>query len=338
MIGSTPQKHTATHDEEFYLGVDGGGSKTLAIVVDRHGRERGRALAGSANYASVGQEEAVHQVQLAAERALQAAGAESRPRAAWIGLAGLDRPADHAVLSPRLATLADQVHVTNDAELPLAALEQAVGVVLIAGTGSIALGRDACGHLCRAGGWGYLLGDEGSGYDIGRQALQAATRAADGRGPHTSLLPRILAYWGLERAEDLIGVVYHGLETAAVARLATCVFAAAREGDRVARRIVGNAATELALAALVVSNQLEFSDNVVPLALAGSLLVREAPFRAQILRRLRARRRLGQVVIVEEPALSAAKAAIHLESVHSPPRSSSLQSRPYTSDEGRERR
>ncbi|WP_081838619.1 BadF/BadG/BcrA/BcrD ATPase family protein [Thermogemmatispora carboxidivorans] len=315
MMGSTAQQHAVMCDEEFYLGIDGGGSKTLAIAVDRHGRERGRALAGSANYASVGQEEAVRQVWLAAERALQAAGAKSRPRAAWIGLAGLDRPADHVVLYPPLAALADQVHVTNDAELPLAALEQAVGVVLIAGTGSIALGRDASGCLRRAGGWGYLLGDEGSGYDIGHQALQAATRAADGRGPHTSLLPRILADWGLERAEDLIGAVYHGLETAAVARLATCVFAAAREGDLVARRIVGNAATELALAALVVSNQLEFPDNVVPLALAGSLLVREAPFRAQILRRLRARRRLGQVVIVEEPALSAAKAAIHLESV-----------------------
>ncbi|WP_376795251.1 BadF/BadG/BcrA/BcrD ATPase family protein [Thermogemmatispora sp.] len=318
MMRSTSQKHAAIHDEDFYLGVDGGGSKTLAIVVDRYGHERGRALAGSANYASVGQEEAVRQVRLAAERALQAAGARSQPRAAWIGLAGLDRPADHAVLFPPLATLADQVYLTNDAELPLAALEQAIGLVLIAGTGSIALGRDARGRLRRAGGWGYLLGDEGSGYDIGRQALQAATRAADGRGPHTSLLPRILAHWGLERPEDLIGLVYHGLETAAIARLATCVFAAAREGDLVARRIVGHAATELALAALVVSDHLEFPENVLPVALAGSLLVREAPFRAQILRRLRARRRLGQVVIVEEPALSAAKAAIRLEAVRQP--------------------
>nr|BBH95657.1 N-acetylglucosamine kinase [Thermogemmatispora argillosa] len=324
-------------DEEFYLGVDGGGSKTLAIVVDRHGRERGRALAGSANYVSVGQEEAIRQVRLAAERALQAAGAVNRPRAAWIGLAGLDRPADHAVLSPPLATLAEQVYVTNDAELPLAALEQAIGVVLIAGTGSIALGRDACGRVRRAGGWGYLLGDEGSGYDIGRQALQAAARAADGRGPHTSLLPRILAHWGLERAEDLIGVVYHSQETAAIAQLATCVFAAAREGDPVARRIVGNAAAELALAALVVSHQLEFPENVVPLALAGSLLVREAPFRAQILRRLRARRRLGQVVIVEEPALSAAKAAIHLEAVRHPQSAALSTASTYPSDEGRGR-
>ncbi|MBX5450466.1 BadF/BadG/BcrA/BcrD ATPase family protein [Thermogemmatispora sp.] len=337
MMSNTSQKHGATRDEEFYLGVDGGGSKTLAIVVDRHGRERGRALAGRANYVSVGQEEAIRQVRQAAERALQAAGATSRPRAAWIGLAGLDRPADHAVLSPPLASLAEQVYVTNDAELPLAALEQAIGVVLIAGTGSIALGRDACGRVCRAGGWGYLLGDEGSGYDIGRQALQAAARAADGRGPHTSLLPRILAYWGLERAEDLLGVVYHGQETAAIAQLATCVFAAAREGDPVARRIVGNAAAELALAALVVSHQLEFPENVVPLALAGSLLVREAPFRAQILRRLRARRRLGQVVIVEEPALSAAKAAIHLEAIRYPHGAPLSTAGSYPSNEGRGR-
>jgi glucosamine kinase len=299
--------------EALYVGVDGGGSKTLAIVVDARGAERGRGLAGSANYASVGLERAIEQVRLAVEHAMKAAvgpGESLRPRAAWIGLAGLDRPADYEMLSPHLQPLAEQVHLTNDAELLLAALRQAVGVALIAGTGSIALGRDRHGRTARAGGWGHLLGDEGSGYEIGRLALQAAVRAADGRGPQTSLLPRILQRWELRHPEDLIGAVYHQRNIAQIAQLTTCVFAAARAGDAVARRIVRHAADELALAVQVVGARLDFPDGLIPLALGGSLLVHEAAFRSQILRRLRGHCQLGQVVVVAEPALSAARAAI----------------------------
>ncbi len=315
--GLSQEERVLSATDACYIGVDGGGSKTLAIVVDARGRERGRGLAGSANYASVGLARAVEQVHLAATRALQAAGCQHQPRGAWIGLAGMDRRVDLESVYPHVRTLAEHVHLTNDAELPLAALDQAIGVTLIAGTGSIALGRDMHGRTHRVGGWGHILGDEGSGYEIGRLALQAATRAADGRGPQTTLLPRILQHWELQRPEDLISAIYPERDTARIARVATCVFAAARDGDPVARTIVRHAAEELALAVLVVSNALDFPDGILPLALGGSLLVREAPFRAQILRRLRARRQLGQVVIVEEPALSAAQAAMGLDQIYS---------------------
>ncbi len=295
-----------------FLGIDGGGSKTLAVIVDAEGRERGRALAGSANYAAVGLEQAVANLHAAAEQAAQAAGCRLPVKAAWLGLAGVDRPADQALLLPRLQTLADSMRLTNDAELLLSALDDAVGVAIVAGTGSIALGRNARGATARAGGWGHILGDEGSGYEIGRLALQAATRAADGRGEATTLLERILAFWSLEQPDDLIGRVYSDDDKAAIARLSALVFSAAQAGDRVARKIAQHAADELALAALTVCVALDFSGGHVALALGGGLLIHEQRFQRQVLRRLRRRLALGQVAIVEQPALSAAQAAITL--------------------------
>jgi N-acetylglucosamine kinase-like BadF-type ATPase len=295
-----------------FLGIDGGGSKTLAVLVDAQGQERGRGLAGSSNYAAVGVEQAVANLHLAAQQAVQLAGCRLPVKAIWLGLAGVDRPADHALLLPHVQPLAETIRLTNDAELLLSALDDAVGVALVAGTGSIALGRDARGVIARAGGWGHILGDEGSGYDIGRLALQAAARAADGRGEATSLLERIMTAWNLERPDDIIGRVYGEDDKAAIARLSSLVFLAAQAGDRVARKIVQHAADELALAVFTVCAALDFSGKPVALALGGGLLIHESAFRSQALRRLRRRLALGRVVLVEQPALSAARAAITL--------------------------
>ena len=161
--------------------------------------------------------------------------------AACCGLAGVDRPADYALMRPLLRGLAAQVQLVNDAELALEALPGRCGVCLIAGTGSIALGRDPTGHQARTGGWGHIVGDEGSGYDIGRRALQAILQAADGRGPQTSLQAALLRAWELATPLDLIARVYPAQskvvvpEVADVARL---VFEQAAAGDPVARRIV----------------------------------------------------------------------------------------------------
>ena len=295
-----------------FLGIDGGGTKTLAVIVDAQGQERGRALTGSGNYQAVGVVEATAQLLAAAEQAAQIAGCQLPVEAAWLGLAGVDRPSDQALLLPRLQPLAESIRLTNDAELLLSALDDAVGVALVAGTGSIALGRDAHGATVRASGWGHILGDEGSGYEIGRLALQAATRAADGRGEATALLESILRTWGLKRPDDLIGRVYQNDDNTAIARLSSLVFLAAQNGDRVAQNIARHAADELALAALTVCNALDFSAGRVSIALGGGLLIHEKALRGQVLRRMRRRQPLGRVAIVEQPALSAARAAITL--------------------------
>lgn len=298
-----------THD--YVLGVDGGGSKTLAIVVDERGQECGRGLAGSSNYQAVGVPAAVRQVRAAVAGALEAAGAGGRSpcRAAWLGLAGIDRARDVALLLPRLRALAGTVRLTNDAELALGALPDQVGVALIAGTGAIALGRDAHGRIARASGWGHIMGDEGSGYTMGCQALRAAVRAADGRAPTTVLLARILEHWQLRAASELIEQVYGHEDKARIAGLAPLVLAAARAGDPAARRIVRASAAELALAVTTVCRQLRLDAQAVPLSLAGGLLLGDARLRAGVLRQVRGGSAQAPYTLVAEPALSAARAA-----------------------------
>lgn len=292
-----------------YLGVDGGGTKTLAVVVDAAGRERGRGMAGGANYNALGLAAALANLHAAIQAALNAAHATPPIAAAWIGLAGVDRPADRELLLPHLTPLARAVHLSNDAELALSALPSGAGIALIAGTGSIALGRDPAGATARAGGWGHLLGDEGSGYDIGRRAVQAALRAADGRGPATSLLPRILAHWELPAADAVLTRVYPVGDKTVLAALAPLVLDAAADGDPVARAIIGRAAAELATAARAVARALAFPNGRVPLVLGGTLLVHAESFREETLRRVRRALDLGPVAMVDQPALSAARAA-----------------------------
>ena len=298
----------------LFAGVDGGGSKTLAVVVDAAGRERGRGTAGSSNWAAVDLERAVAHVRAAVAEATDAAGGELPITAAWIGLAGVARPGDQDAFLPRLDGLAGRVRLTNDADLVLTALPGAAGVAAIAGTGSIILGRDPGGQTARAGGWGHVFGDEGSGYELGRAALQAAARAADGRGPATTLLAAILDHWRLTAPSDLIDRIYHdpGGDKAGIAQLAGLVSRAAAAGDPVARKLVAQAADELTLGIAAVAARLDFPDGRLPLALAGGLLVGEPGLRARVLRRVRRRFPLGPVAVVADPAASAARAAVAL--------------------------
>ncbi len=242
-------------DESLFLGVDGGGSKTLAIVVDGDGRERGRGGAAGSNHHSAGLMDAVAQVEHAVRQALDTAGANLPVAGAWLGLAGVDHAADETMLLPHLHHLSPALRLTNDAELLLGALPDAMGVALIAGTGAIALGRDKRGGHARASGWGHLIGDEGSGFAIGYASLRAATRMADGRGPATSLLSAIIETWELTAPSDMIAHVYTQSDKAKIARLAPLALSAWRAGDAAAGRIVRHAAAELALAVLAVDRR-----------------------------------------------------------------------------------
>ena len=267
----------------LYLGIDGGGSKTLAVIVDGAGHERGRGVAGSSNHEVVGLEQAVNAIHHAAERAAQAAGIALPVASAWLGLSGVDHPGDCERMAPRVSSLARDVRISNDAELALSALPRQVGVALIAGTGSIALGRDAAGRTARVGGWGHVFGDEGSGYAIGRAGLQAAARAADGRGPETLLLERILAAWELDAPESLLARVYQPFDKTVIAALAPLVLALATEGDEMAQRIEANAAHELSLAVTTVAHALDLPPGPLPLACAGGALVHHERLRGLVM-------------------------------------------------------
>jgi N-acetylmuramic acid 6-phosphate etherase len=285
-------------DHRLLLGIDGGGTHTVALlahVAAAGGTAThtvlGRGEAGPSNLQAVGPERALQALDEAVGRAFIAAGRGRCPVAvASFGLAGGDRPADQALIQEwaRRVGLAGRVLVTNDAAPLLAAgTPQGWGVALIAGTGSIAYGRNATGVTARAGGWGYLLGDEGSGYALALAGLQAVVRAADGRGKMTSLTERLLGHWGLRQPQELVPAVYRsGRDRAALAALGPLVLAAAEEGDAVAAELVTQAAGELAGLVAAVVRQLGLPPQEVPLALAGGLLVHSIPYRQAVLRGL----------------------------------------------------
>lgn len=287
--------------------VDGGGTKTLAIVMDRAGLERGRAVSGPSNYVADEIDRVVTNVTAAVEQAVQASGATLPIEALWVGLAGIDRPGARDMVAERLASLAREVRLTNDAQLLFGAFPDEVGIGLIAGTGSIALGQDQHGESARAGGWGYLIGDEGSGYDLGRRGIRAAVKAADGRGLQTMLLPMLLTHWGVEQPLQLLGPVYGERDKAVIAGCARLVFEAAEAYDPVAARLVQSGAAELASAAGAVEKSLDFYGAAVPLVLAGSLLVEQEGYRRMVLDRIEHQFDLGPVHVVEEPAAIAAR-------------------------------
>ncbi|MGO8948146.1 MAG: N-acetylglucosamine kinase [Ktedonobacterales bacterium] len=302
-----------TSSAQFYLGIDGGGSKTVAVIVDAEGNRHAQSQAGSANHHAVGLKTALANLHRAACSAADSAGCSLPLTASWIGIAGLDNAADHEILLPHLYSLATGIRLTNDAELVLSVLDHTVGVALIAGTGAIAVGRDGSGNYKRASGWGHILGDEGSGYDIGRQALQAAVRALDGRGEPTALAEAVMDYWKLRGPDDLLSLVYHRADKAEIARLSPLVFEIAQsKKDTIARRIIQRAARELALTALTVGNALDFAEGDMPLALGGSLLLFEADYRDQAVRSISRRRAVSTVALATDPALSAARAARYL--------------------------
>ena len=182
----------------------------------------------------------------------------------------------------------------------------------MAGTGSIAYGRRADGCTARAGGWGYLLGDEGSGYRIALEALQRVARAEDGRGMPTMLTRRLLTHLGLAAASELVPLVYGGrLDRAALAALAPLVLEEAEQGDPVAEAIVRGAAGELADLAGAVVRRLGWENVHVPLVLAGGVLVANAGYRERVVEAVRGWKIVPDpVVVVTEPVQGAVRLAL----------------------------
>jgi N-acetylglucosamine kinase-like BadF-type ATPase len=231
-------------------------------------------------------------------------------------MAGVGRAEDRALI----AVWADQVHlagkveVTSDAALlPAAGTPEGWGVALIAGTGSMAFARAPDGRTARGGGWGYLLGDEGSGYTLVLAGLQAVMRAADDRGPATSLRDRFLDKLGLREPAELVGAIYQGgRDRPALAALAPVVLEAAAKGDTVANSLVDQAAGELAQTLAAAARKLGLDQGVVPVALAGGLLLASPEYRERVLRAVAALGlQAGPVTLVHEPAQGALRLAMH---------------------------
>jgi glucosamine kinase len=265
------------------IGVDGGGSRTTVAVSrggDVIGRAEGPASAVRPGRALV----SATTIADAVRRALSAAGVLTGD-VLVAGVAGAGRETEARELQQALRGegIARTVVVTTDIAIALeGALGGGAGIVVSAGTGSIAIGRDAAGAEYRAGGYGWQMGDEGSGYAIGRAALGAVGRAIDCRGAETTLTDQLQA---ATRSDDFDGLVRWTATAgpAEVASLAAHVLAASAAGDPVAAAIVHYAAEELAQ--LVVSIRKRMGGPGVPVALAGGLL-HDAAFRSAVTGRL----------------------------------------------------
>ncbi len=285
----------------FIVAVDAGGTRTDCVVGTVHGEILVRSQAGPANYQVSGPEGMKDQILAAAGRArsLLPAGDEVFD-VAFVGAAGVDRPADRQQAAGILegAGLAARIAVDNDAAIALAGgtLGQP-GVVVIAGTGSVAFGINAKGERRRAGGWGYILGDEGSAYDIGRKALESVVRAADGRGDPTALSGAVLEQFKIGSPDDLVEITYRkGLGRTDIAGLAVLVAEAARRGDRVARRILRGAGAELGLTAASVVKALGMEHDAVLCVTSGGVFGAGEIVRSALARELARAAPASQVV------------------------------------------
>jgi len=293
------------------LGIDGGATSTVALLADAAtGRVVGRGHGGPSNIQAVGEEAALHELDAAVGSAFEAAGLAYAPvAAAALGLAGIDLDGVDVIRAwAERVELAGKLSVANDATLLFAAgTPEGWGLAVIAGTGSIAFTLDREGKAGRAGGWGYLMGDEGSAFQLGLQGLRAACRAADRIGPPTQLLPALLAELGSADPRAFIPAVYRGSwDKAAIAGLAPIVLELAVAGDEIARGIFENQALELARTAAGAVANGGLPREETPVALTGGLVLRSEPFRERFLANLRACGVApGPIGLVEDPAVGA---------------------------------
>lgn len=262
--------------------MDGGQSSTTALIGDGTGRVLGMGRGGPCNHvrAEEGRRKFISAITGCVGAACAQAGidpAEAQFDAACLGFSG--GPADkQAILEETIRT--SQLIVSDDALIALVgATAGAPGIITIAGTGSIAFGRNSEGRTARAGGWGYLFGDEGGGFDLTRQALRAALRYEEGWGPATSLRTRLMEAAGASDANDLLHRFYSGeFPRPRIASFSKIVDEAATEGDEIARNILIDAAHQLAGYTAAVREQLFQPGEAARVACIGGV------FRSGLLR------------------------------------------------------
>ena len=254
----------------YVIGIDAGGTKTVGLLADETGKVLTKARGSGANLVVHGElavEKVLHQV-------IEDLDAPEPVAAVCLGMAGVDRDERKDLIRGvmRRMRLPQKLSIVPD---PLVALvagaPEGIGIVVVSGTGSISYGVDPAGQTARAGGWGYLLGDEGSAFWLGHAAVRNGIRALDGRGPSTTLLDRIAKKLDLSIPQGLVDWFYDQEHSRhRVAELASVVEEAANEGDEAASDLLNQAAQHLARAGRSVARQLDF-EGPFPLVQAGGV-------------------------------------------------------------------
>jgi glucosamine kinase len=256
----------------IFLGIDGGGSKTSCVIGDENS-VLGTGKSGGSNVIRVGETQARESL----GTAIRAACAEakiipSQIKKTCVGIAGGARPEIANVVRRLLLELVGgEIEVVGDHVIAMeAAFGGGPGVIVIAGTGSIAYGRNAKGQVARAGGWGFTISDEGSGHWIGRAAVTASLRAYD-QGGHkktSPLLESIMKFWDVSRVEQLVVTANSAPDFAA---LLPTILSASEADDDFARNVLTHAGSELAALAGIVIDRICVKDDSVPVAVSGGV-------------------------------------------------------------------
>lgn len=277
----------------YVLGIDGGGSKTTCILMNRSGQVIGRGEAGASNYQSIGVEAAKKSIATAIQQSLIASNLNQniqtqniKIEGICLGLAGVGRPKDIEVVKNIVQDLRNSkllpitwnlqpqnIIICHDALIALVGgIGRDVGIVVAAGTGSIIFGRNSQGETKRVGGWGHILGDEGSAYKIAIAGMQAALKVYDGREIYSCLLEDFQQHLDLANIEDLVDVIYRrGWNVKKIAALAPIVDRAAAKGDRIANEIIDDAVQELVKGTSTVIERIFQPGEVLEVVTTGSM-------------------------------------------------------------------
>ncbi|MCL6459411.1 MAG: ATPase [Gorillibacterium sp.] len=258
----------------YYMGIDAGGSKTLAVITDELGRIIGRGISGCGNH-QVGRELAKQSISEASERALQAAGLKhSDVSYALFGLAGADRETDYRILRPIIAEMQfENYSIVCDTEIGLrAGTNQPSGIVLISGTGTNSFGVNKSGQSLQCGGFGYNFGDFGGGSDLAIEVFRSVIRSWEGREQPTLLTQATLAMLGYADVELMFNDYLDHL-LPIPKDLTKLLFAVAKEDEK-AREILKRQGVELGIAAKTIIQKLGMQQDTFDVVLVGSVLTR----------------------------------------------------------------
>lgn len=274
---------------KYFIGIDGGGSKTEVLLSDGNGKVLKHGITGPSNPLVVGKDKAIKNINALL---LYAVNKVSCIDFITICVPGFRYMRDELV--DVLSNIANDYHIGSDQDnVFYASILEEYGLVVLSGTGSFAIGINSDGKTYSAGGWGYLIGDEGSGYYVGISALKAVIDYYEGRGPYTLLVEEIKKYFCIKSIEELRRVLYKDLggdneltRVKKIASLSSVVLECINRGDKIAASIVENTSNELFSLAQIVIKKLEMYDTEYMISIAGGLInfgeYIYKPFREQI--------------------------------------------------------
>lgn len=292
----------------IFLGIDGGGSKTRCVMGDESSI-LGRGEAGPSNIIRVGEQAARASIEASIWQACAAAKVDpSQVKRTCVGIAGGARPETAEMVRRMVSAIVNaEVEVVGDMVIAMEASGSGTGVVVIAGTGSIAYGRNAAGQTARAGGWGFSISDEGSAHWIGRGAVSAVMRALD-EGENSALLDELMKTWRVDTRERMI-MVANASPPADFAGLLPVIVSAADADDPIAHDVLAQAGAELAMLARIVILRLFGVGESVPVAVSGGVFRNAAMVRRVFYNNLRLR---YPTVVSSETVIDAENGALEL--------------------------